>query len=667
MIDVEEHIYNDDPKKGHPDVRTYLKDVDYFFLGNGLISAAVQHSPHGEGTPVAMLIMNPEELKPKREVLNFDEKCGFEDSSVRLTCENGTEIDLRDSSVQWDFNFFVPVVEVKQLSELVEIRQRFYCPVNTAPVILRDIRLKNLTDDLLMINISTGIPGKTVSREVIILSESETTVCLRYSLPSDSEIKLCFSALFPIFPAKKSAISIDEELLNRFFNASRAQLPAVISENGVVDASIWQYCREWLRDHSFMAVGLVLSGQHQKAKVLLERLIRDFVSDMGDPIDSSEVREADEAELDQNGTLLYALKTYVMWTGDIDLVKKYWEKLVAIAEFPFGDAFRHDESGLFCNSRDYWERHSTFGITPGIELMYQVYPVIGLNCVATLGRLTGHVEKAVLWDQEADRLRERILHHPKFGLVDKRGFIKRRDKTGEIQESITPFENSGLPDGVPLAANITHYLNPDTSAAMPIAFGFVPADSTVAKATLENMEILWNQGWEEGGYGRYHASSEADSAGSWPFPSLIVARAAMEAGDYDKVWRILRWLDTMPGSRSGSWFETYCDRISPPYAQLGITPWTWAEIIMLFVHHILGIQPEEDYIRIRPRLLPGMNKVTGSLPLRDSIITFEYQVNPDRTSTEFSTNVQNIVSNTDEVRILYSGEDVYIKAFLPKI
>jgi len=52
MIDVQEHFYDDDPKKGHPDVRTRLKDVSYFFLGNELIQAAVQIAPSGEGPPL---------------------------------------------------------------------------------------------------------------------------------------------------------------------------------------------------------------------------------------------------------------------------------------------------------------------------------------------------------------------------------------------------------------------------------------------------------------------------------------------------------------------------------------------------------------------------------------------------------------------------------------
>ena len=35
MIEASEHFYHDDPNVGPPDVRTELRGVDYFFLGNG--------------------------------------------------------------------------------------------------------------------------------------------------------------------------------------------------------------------------------------------------------------------------------------------------------------------------------------------------------------------------------------------------------------------------------------------------------------------------------------------------------------------------------------------------------------------------------------------------------------------------------------------------------
>jgi hypothetical protein len=54
MIDFEEHFYDDDPSLGHPDVQTRLMENNYFFLGNGMIQAAVQICGSGEGTPVGL-------------------------------------------------------------------------------------------------------------------------------------------------------------------------------------------------------------------------------------------------------------------------------------------------------------------------------------------------------------------------------------------------------------------------------------------------------------------------------------------------------------------------------------------------------------------------------------------------------------------------------------
>ncbi len=42
MVDFSEHVYGDDPTRGHPDCRTRLDRVSYFLLGNGLVQAAVQ-------------------------------------------------------------------------------------------------------------------------------------------------------------------------------------------------------------------------------------------------------------------------------------------------------------------------------------------------------------------------------------------------------------------------------------------------------------------------------------------------------------------------------------------------------------------------------------------------------------------------------------------------
>jgi len=40
-MEVKEHFYADDPRCGPEDAWTTLPGVDYFFIGNGLIQAAV--------------------------------------------------------------------------------------------------------------------------------------------------------------------------------------------------------------------------------------------------------------------------------------------------------------------------------------------------------------------------------------------------------------------------------------------------------------------------------------------------------------------------------------------------------------------------------------------------------------------------------------------------
>jgi hypothetical protein len=83
-MEVREHFYADDPAHGPGDARTTLRDVDYFFLGNGLIQAAVQVAPAGDATPVGLLLMDPERFGPKRAALSFDPEAGIAATSLTL-------------------------------------------------------------------------------------------------------------------------------------------------------------------------------------------------------------------------------------------------------------------------------------------------------------------------------------------------------------------------------------------------------------------------------------------------------------------------------------------------------------------------------------------------------------------------------------------------------
>lgn len=428
---------------------------------------------------------------------------------------------------------------------------------------------------------------------------------------------------------KLATCVFDSSVLDHLFNTAKYQLPAAVGAGGEMDGSIWQYNLEWVRDQAMVVRSLVMMGDFDLARAMLTRLLVNFVTDEGDTVDSGRRRSWEEIELDQNGELLHALKTYVDWSGDSSILHEHWEKVHALAEFPLSDIFRHEASGLMHNFREYWERHAIHGIEDGLELTYQFYVSLGLSCAAKMARMTNRKKEAKRWEEEARRIKDVMLNHEKFSLVDQGRLIKRRAVDGRVQGEATAAHDVDLPEGISLLEKGPHYLDPDTSSMLPIAMEFIDPASGLARNTLAHMEELWNLRWEGGGYGRYHTSSEPDSPGPWPFASLFVARACLEAGDDEKVWRILNWLGNPTLSRAGTWFEFYGPRPVPPYPQVGITPWTWAEMICFFIHHLLGVRPDADEVQVRPRLLNGMEGVKSSIRLRDHTLHLEIRRRKD--------------------------------------
>ncbi len=673
MIDVSEHVYTDDPNIGHADVRTVLKDVSYFFLGNGLIQAAVQYSPQGEGTPLGLIIMDPEVLCKKRDTLTFDGDTGLENTQVKLEFENNPQAHLpRNLRVSWNHESEIPQVLARwEISDL-EISEVFYCPSSHAPVLIREIAVKNLAAHDKHFALKTSTLQSSFARQVELRVRDEKRIILRYDFDKKSHAVDIVESESPLeieaasYWKNIAALDFSNPAYHHLFNVATKQLPAVISQAGKMDASTWQYNLEWVRDQSFIIFGMTVAGHHKLAGKLLNRVINELVSADGDCVDSGEKRDPQEVELDQNGVLLYVLENYVSWTNDFDIVLQNWEKIVKIAEFPLNEIFQHESSGMFCNCRDYWERHQAHGIKDGLELMYQIFPSIGLKSAANLARKMSKNALAQRWEYHAAKLREAVLHDPKFAMVNESGFIKRLNPDGTIQEAIVPGDKSGLPDGVPLAdKNRTHFLNPDTSAVLPIVLEYIAGDSEIANATLAQMELLWNQEWDIGGHGRVNVDSEADSEGPWPVASIIIAKAHVESKNYGNVSKVLEWLNTLPGALSGSWFEMYGPRIAPPYAQNGILPWAWGEILALFVHHIVGLQPKENYLRFRPRVIPGMGNIHAKLPFRNRVIDIAIEQVPETTNIQFQCDAKFFRPTADEILIPFVGSDISITAIVP--
>ena len=625
-MEVAEHFYADDPARGPVDGKTTLDGVDYFFLGNGLIQAAVQVTPAEGATPVGLLVMDPERLGPKRAALTFDAGTGLRRTS--LTLDDGRAVHAAQGSsvrARWVPRSADPRVEVAWRSGDLRVTEVFHCPDLGSPRLLRHVLVARSGKGASRVQLATGVRDRTIDAPLVIRAGAPASATLEYRLvrrgarPSVS-VRLVEDPAEGRAPvpywADAAFCRSSDPVLERFFAAAKFQLRAAVAASGRLDGSIWQYNLEWVRDQSFIAMALVLSGQTSLARTMLARLLTDFVSDEGATADSSRFRPWQESEFDQNGVLLFALGSYLDWTGDRSLIEDHWKRIELAADFPLRPEFRHAPSGLLANRREFWERHEAHGLLTGMELAHQLYVSMGLRSAGRLARLLGRRKKAADWEAAGAALREATLRSRPYSLIGSGAFIKRRQADGQVQEELRPQADSTLPHQAPLFGPGRHLLDPDTSSVLPVAWEFVDPGGRLARKTLDSMETLWNQHWKGGGYGRYNVTSEPDSPGPWPFASLFVARAAVEAGEGAKARRVLDWMARVPGARAGSWFEFYGPRPVPPYPQVGIIPWTWAELIFLVVHHLAGVRPAEKALRVRPRLLPGIGRLEVDLPVR---------------------------------------------------
>ncbi len=613
-MDTKEHYYSDDPSQKHIDAKTTLKDGRYYFLGNGRIQVAIQVCTSDEGTPLGLLIMDPEKFGPKSDALTFDEQNGLFATQLQVRIGDQTFLPAPETlCAQWSDIHNVPAVKAVWQTEAISVEELFFCPDLDSGRLIRQISITNLMQEKAVVHLQTGF------REMELQTSEKITTSASFGFeyelsPLQHKLKLRQLAETVCCPAQAavrawqntSQCSINAAL-DHLFNAGKNQIAGNISHQGIMDASIWQYNLEWVRDSANIVMGLTMAGHHQSARALLQRMLQHNVTDKGDAVDSGQVRPLKETELDQNGKLLLALKTFIDWTGDTDLVKTCWHKIEALAEFPFQDELMH-KSGLLHNQREFWERHSAYGVEDGFELCYQVFVSIGLSSAAELARLVGKENIAAKWQKQADSIKKAVLSDPTYAMIENGHFIKRKDLQGRQQKTITPDSQQYIPQSVPIKQDTAHYIDPDSSSVYPIILEFIDPKSDLAQNTLLEMEKLWNQKWTFGGYSRYNVTSEPDSAAPWPLASTLIAQANLQAGNHDKVWRVLNWLHTLAGARSGTWYEIYGNRPVPPYAQIGVIPWAWAEIVKFFIHHLFGVRPAQKKLVLKPHLLQGLQR-----------------------------------------------------------
>jgi GH15 family glucan-1,4-alpha-glucosidase len=407
--------------------------------------------------------------------------------------------------------------------------------------------------------------------------------------------------------------------IERLFTASAMGLRAATAKDGRFDASIWQYGYEWSGDAANIAEALVYSGQFEVAQSVLENILTRMTIPEGMAMESSRFRGGQDAELNNNGEILKACRTYFDWTGDREFIESHYDRIAAIANYLLRPEFLHNGTGMLMASRDIWERNAAVGILPGFDVAHQTFGILGLRDASYIAKAFSKLEDVERWTVAGKKMRQSFLEHPTHSMIENNRIIKRRLLDGSVQTELTitntgsDFQKQFVPDGMPLATSGPKLWEPDISECFPIALGVIDPRSDTAKNTIETMDALWSQAWEDGGYGRYNVLSEPDSPGPWPLATMYMAAACLEAADTERGQRAISWLIEKAGA-GGSWFEFYGDRPTPPLPPTGILVWAWAQWITLVVKHILGAQVKDDQLIIRPRL----GGFSGELRFRDS-------------------------------------------------
>lgn len=414
--------------------------------------------------------------------------------------------------------------------------------------------------------------------------------------------------------AHSSVVVTEDATLREIYDKARFGLPGMVAENGVMDAGIFEYGAQWVRDTSNTLLGMLHAGHFELVRNGFRHVLERMVTAEGNAMIAGGFDAPDREQFDQMGELLHGLKAYTDWTGDESLVREHRERLIALVERPLRPEFR-DATGMVHNRREFWERT----LEDAYELAYQTYVILGLRDAAALSGLLGAEDRAAHWRAEADRIERSLLTHPTRSLVEGGRLIKRRSVDGTRVDGIR-FP-AGAPD-VPLKTESVNLANPDATMALPIAFGLVDPSSELARGTLDELERLWNARWFGGGYERYHSSGQCDQPGPWSFASCFVLRAQHEAGLYERSRRTLEWLNTVQGGRTGAWFEEIpLVRSQAPTA--GILPWTSGEIALFVVRHVLGARFQEGDLVLKPALYPGSPSVRADLRFRQARLLLE--------------------------------------------
>ncbi len=646
--------------------QAYFTGRSYYVLRSGEAKMVVQADRAGLGPAFTFLLYEADKTKQtsrKHLAYNYTAEAGFSSSALEVLLKGfaftalGTQLETR-----WVVEEGVPSVEALWWASGVKVRE--VISPWSGGVFRRRITLEaaDLAGvDTVSFRLSLHAPATLDRGNVLVWNNEEAALAL--ALPAEATtpasegadgLTSCPFVLAPgerktidtyltmavpgsdpatlatrtagVFNAAESlrqqtterwkhsnALRTGDSLLVHLNDVCRYILPGYVSQTGRMDAGIFEYGGQWVRDASHTALGLIHTGEFEMARAMLEHMLRNMIGDEGTTMIYGNFEHPEREQLDQMGEFMHVMKSYLEWTGDASLLSTYKTKIVAMIERPLNPVFLDPATGMVHNRRELWERvfHDAF------ELAYQAWVISGLQDAADVATYLQAEDRAPRWREAAEKMRQSMLHHPSFSLVDGGHLVKRRDLTGEVV-TLFPFNCRTAP-GAPVAVEAWHNIMPDASMSVPISLGVVDPASALSRNTLDELEKLWNCRWSFGGYERYNSSAQIDQPGPWTFATTFIMRAQHEAGLMERSRRSLEWLMEW-GGHSGAWHEEIpILRHQETFA--GILPWTTAEVAYFLVHHMLGVKFENGRMVLTPKLYQESGPVEADLRYRGSRMT----------------------------------------------
>ncbi|CUS77571.1 Glycosyl hydrolases family 15 [Candidatus Kryptonium thompsonii] len=293
----------------------------------------------------------------------------------------------------------------------------------------------------------------------------------------------------------------------------------------------WTYT--WVRDGVYAINALIELGYFDEARAALEFMLKAKVGSYknfihkgkdygvkkdykitvckyyGNGIEESDHNEdGPNIELDGFGLFLWTFGNYVEKSGDLDFAITYWDTVTTkIADVLISSI---DNYGVIRAESGPWERH-----LPGKHYAYTTIAAIkGLRSLAKVAGLLKEKTAEKFYNSFADSILKSFLKN----FVDKNGVIK-----GTIE-----------------AENENEFEYFDASVVEAINFDLIPANSEIARKTIEaikkNLKIKNRFGFFRVNNGDWYDRQE------WIFIDLRVAVAMKKSGFKKEAKQILDWI-----------------------------------------------------------------------------------------------------------------------------